>query len=272
MNLSASSLFRFVTKFEYLKEIVTEGFGFRPCVEEMTIGSYENDIFHRLGVVSDELHSLAICFCDIPLSQSRDHRTQYGNYAIAMTKDWAMRNQVTPIRYYHALSPDHADETTRLMFDVLGYSGREEAGVLGVLRTFLSSGGMSPSDAEMESLPRSVQRLLSEANRFMRTCLENYWKTFFFTRVYEGRWVDRVTHEEASRRFYDEREWRAVRFGAQERLHFQFADIRHIIVNSDSERKELGGIIVDKGDELGVSDPTQVWAVIKRADELFPDV
>ena len=272
MNISASSLFRFTTKFEYLKEIVTSGFGFRPLTEQIAIGSYENDPFGGTDIVIDQLHSLAVCFCDLPLSQTSDHLKQYGNYAIGMSKDWAMQNNITPIRYYHAQSPDQCDSTTRLMLDTLCDAQHEKRGVMGVLIKFLGDQGASPAETELEQLPDSVKRLLDASNELMVSWLEHYWKTFNFTRIYEGEWTDRTTGEKCERRFYDEREWRAVGRDSRTRLNFKFADIKHIIVTSDAEHKEVASIIRSLADDLEVADETAIWRVIKVGSDIYPDV
>lgn len=271
MNVSSSSLFRFTTKFEYLKDIVETGFPFRKCVEDMAIGSYPNDVFSQIGAVVDQLHSWAICFCDLPLSQTRDHRGQYGNYAIAMSKEWAMSRHVTPIRYYHSQSPDQTDSQTRLMIDMLVEAGRNPNGVMGALMHFLADHGASPTKEELESLPKSIQALLVAFNDFSLGCLEHYWKTFQFTRLYEGKWTDRINQNTTTRRFYDEREWRAVTHKPDQRLGFKFSDIRHIIVISEEECRELGATIIQSGEKLGVTDEASIWQRIQIADKIYED-
>ncbi len=270
MNISSSSLFRFTTKFEYLMQIVRDGFTFRKCVEKLAIGEYENDPFAGTGAVLTQLHSWAVCFCDLPLGDSKDHRKQYGEYAIAMTKEWAMKRGVTPIRYYHSNSPDHGDSQTRLILDILVSAKQHPDGVVGALRPFLASQGMAPSKDDFNALPESVRFLISTLNSLSRDCLEHYWKTLQFTRVYEDEWTDRVTGETVIRRFYDEREWRAVAFSPDDRLPFFLGDVRRIIVTTDAERRELGELILSMRNELKVPDEPSVWSLIQLGD-LFLD-
>lgn len=272
MNVSSSSLFRFTTKFEYLKDIVENGFPFRKCVEDMAIGSYQNDVFSQLGAVVDQLHSWAVCFCDLPLSQSKEHRGQYGDYAIAMSKEWAMSQHITPIRYYHSQSPDHTDSQTRLLIDMMVASERNPNGVIGALMHFLADNGVSPTKEELDALPESVQVLLASLNEFSRSCLEHYWKTFQYTRIYEGRWVDRSNHLDTTRKFYDEREWRAVTANPDDKLLFQFGDIKHIIVTSEAERKDIGESLLSRAGPLNIPDASSVWSVIKIGEHIFADV
>ncbi len=272
MNISSSSLFRFTTKFEYLKQILSEGFCFRHCVEDMAIGEYANDPFAGTGVVVTQLHSWAVCFCDLPMSHSQDHRKQYGEYVIAMTKEWAMRQKITPIRYYHSASPDHNDSQTRLMLDMLAEAKRDSAGVIGALISMLESGGRAPTKEEFNATPDSIKLLMRDVNSLLLSCLEHYWKTFHFTRIYEGEWKDRATGKNTIRRFYDEREWRAVTFNPDAKLLFQFEDIKHIIVTAEAERKEMGELMINLTDQLKIPNAAAVWSLIKIGDQIYGDV
>lgn len=273
MNISSSSLFRFTTKFEYLKEIITRGFGFRPCVEEMAVQHSEGDIFGQLGAVAEKFHSMAVCFCDLPLTQSADHREQYGNYAIAMSKKWAMQQGVTPIRYYHPQSPFQADQSARLMLNMLSGVNKEQHGLIGELMQFMREmRNAAPTDAEMNQLPTSVKDLHDAVNEVAKMWMNQFFGAFHFTRIWEGKWTDKATGRETLRRFYDEREWRAVTFDSNQRLAFELSDVRHIIVTSDEERRQLGELMISQADRLKIADNTKVWGIIKIGSEIFDDI
>lgn len=40
-----------------------------------------------------------ISFCDLPLSNAKEHIDKYGGYAIGFTKEWGIKNQLNPVLY-----------------------------------------------------------------------------------------------------------------------------------------------------------------------------
>jgi hypothetical protein len=89
MNISANSIFHFTPTEEYLISILKNGFLPRYCLE--------NNF-----VMIDDCRRWAIpmvCFCDIPLSNIKDHVSKYGYYGLGMTKEWGIKKGLSPILY-----------------------------------------------------------------------------------------------------------------------------------------------------------------------------
>ena len=85
MAISSNTLFHFFKEYKYLKQTIDEGIWARYFIEKKW-----------------NKRDLAIpmfCFCDIPLSQIKEHLSGYGNYGIGVTKQFAKNNFITPVAY-----------------------------------------------------------------------------------------------------------------------------------------------------------------------------
>ncbi len=87
MAISSSTLFHFMKEFEYLKQSIKEGLWPRYCIEKKWSGK--------------DLVIPMLCFCDIPLSQVKEHVGEYGCYGIGVTKEFARDHKITPVTYLH---------------------------------------------------------------------------------------------------------------------------------------------------------------------------
>ena len=84
MSLSSKTLFHFMKEIKFLKMTIREGLWPRFNVE-------------RIGGRNFAVPMLS--FCDIPLSQVKEHIKTYGCYGIGVTKEFARNNSITPILY-----------------------------------------------------------------------------------------------------------------------------------------------------------------------------
>ena len=90
MSPKSHTLFHFTDKIETLKLILMNGFWPRFCLEDVSWLKYPDFDFIAYPMV---------CFCDIPLSRVNEHVSFYGEYGLGLTKDWAVRNGITPVQY-----------------------------------------------------------------------------------------------------------------------------------------------------------------------------
>ena len=88
MPLSSNSLIHLTENKEALKGILQNNFKVQYCLEKITTmgGSFQ-------------LAIPMVSFCDIPLSEIKNHISKYGKYGLGLNKDWAIRNKLNPILY-----------------------------------------------------------------------------------------------------------------------------------------------------------------------------
>lgn len=90
MAVSSNTLFHFAKKLEFLKQAINEGLWPRYCVEKKWNGK--------------DFAIPMLCFCDIPLSQIKNHIDEnngYGCYGIGVTKHFARVHKITPVTYLY---------------------------------------------------------------------------------------------------------------------------------------------------------------------------
>lgn len=274
MNISSESLFHYTPKFEYLQGIIESGFKFGQCREVLPLSGYRNSVFRDLNVVRNVHDPFVICFCDLPLNASEGHRRQYGEYAIAMTKEWGMANKVTPIRYVHSRSPDFTSDTYNKVLDLPRQLQEHGPDIFRLLGRVLADLGDpdAPTKAEFENLPNGIKKVMEAANSEFIGLLSHLHELMQYVRVYEGVWTDRVTKQETPRVFYDEREWRAASPSGDKIIRFKFRDIRHLIVKTEAEKKDIAHQLIVAFDSLEIDDTTQVWSKIQIGEEILRDV
>lgn len=99
-RLSSDSLYTY-SSFENIKLILENGLRHSLNTEKYPYKEFE----HKNFIVS---------FCDILPTQVEYHRSIYGKYGIALSKEWGIRNGVTPVRYIHENSRGAQEKYTKL--------------------------------------------------------------------------------------------------------------------------------------------------------------
>lgn len=87
INYRTSSLFHYTT-YNGLKSILKQGIIPNYCKEDFSTD--KNNLVVGIPMVS---------FCDIPLTRTDEFTKRYGNHAIGLSKEWALKNQINPILY-----------------------------------------------------------------------------------------------------------------------------------------------------------------------------
>jgi Putative abortive phage resistance protein AbiGi, antitoxin len=200
-----------------------------------------------------------ISFCDIPLSQVKEHIGKYGPYGIGMTKGWATRMKLCPVQYI---------EKNSFYADSLALT------INGSI-----PGGKSKNQTDLSELERSVIDFLR------------------YTKNHEGD-LERKDKTTQNYRYYDEREWRYVpqydtsfpmlnplsgtndeaekkalnKIITGHKLHFEPSDIKYIIVKNDSEISEFIDTIKNaKGNTYTHKDTERLTSRIITKEQIESD-
>lgn len=88
MAISTNSIIHYTGSFRTLASILKEGFRIKYCLEMLDLGKTYSKAAHPM-----------LSFCDIPLSDSKQHFAAYGRYGIGLSKTWAIDNGVNPVLY-----------------------------------------------------------------------------------------------------------------------------------------------------------------------------
>jgi len=92
--ISSETLFHLTSSAEYLLGILKNEFYPRYCMERYELG----------GRTIIKAAFPMVCFCDIPLSQIKNHIDRYGCYGLGMSKIWAEKNGLNPVLYLRGSS------------------------------------------------------------------------------------------------------------------------------------------------------------------------
>ncbi len=215
MSLSSNSLIHFTKNKSTLKGILENDFKIKYCLERVVTKNHTYDA----GVPM-------VSFCDIPISQIKDHIKKYGSYGIGLKKNWAIKNGLNPVLYLEQGS-SLSDHTLNTLYDIV------------LQNTKVSE--LSDSELALVDIFRYIKNYEGELIRNGESIVKNY-------------------------RFSDEREWRYCpnkkELGGSEyfinddndyklnkskfnsklsslRLQFTPDDITYIIIKNDSEILEF---------------------------------
>lgn len=89
--ISTNTVFHFTSSINNLESILVNDFYPQFCVEDF-LGTI-------LNIEGAEKALPMVCFCDIPLFQIKKHTETYGDYAIGLSKEWAIKQKVNPVLY-----------------------------------------------------------------------------------------------------------------------------------------------------------------------------
>lgn len=87
-TISADTFFHFTDKISKVKGILKNGFRASYCYEEIPF-----------NISGGHLAIPMVCFCDLPLSLTKNHIQKYGGFGIGMKKSWGLEMEMSSINY-----------------------------------------------------------------------------------------------------------------------------------------------------------------------------
>jgi hypothetical protein len=213
MPLSANTLIHFTKRKSFLKNILEGDFRIFYCKETIQFDQSPKIVYVPM-----------VSFCDIPLSEIKEHMSKYGSYGIGMTKEWAYQQKMNPVLY------------------VAGNSSLSSS-YMGTLRGFFGESSWKENTKkehlELIDIIRYIKNYEGDLNRKGKIT-ENYR----FSDEREWRYVpslsdtypfflsERAFLENGGKDFFNE-------IISNLRLEFTLDDIKYIIIKKESEIDEF---------------------------------
>lgn len=239
MAISPSSIIHFTNKKESLIGILTNNFKLSYCKEKIILKNKE----FNFGIPM-------VSFCDIPLSQIKEHISKYGSYGIGLKKEWAIEKNLNPVLY--------VDSNSNLSESYIELFGKY------LLEPDISSESANSSEKAIIDIFRYTKNYQANLER-NGTTIENY-------------------------RFSDEREWRYVlELSESEKyvckhdecnkidlseylLTFEPEDIQYIIIKNEEEISEFLQVLRNaKGKNYSLHDVERLMTRIITIEQINND-
>lgn len=243
MGLSSNSLIHLTREKDVLKEILKDNFKVKYSYEIIRTSKG----WFGGGVPM-------VCFCDIPLSQLKNHIKGYGKYGIGLKKEWGLKNSLNPVLYVEKQSNIGeafrvlTSETLKEMKNVDEYNDAEK-GILQVMAYMKNYEG-----------------------EFDKNGIKN--KNYRFSDEREWRYTPPINETELvipRKRFH--REINNINDSiANLRLHFEPNDINYIIISDESEISDFVDVLKDaKRKKYTYEDVERLMTRIITTEQILSD-
>jgi Putative abortive phage resistance protein AbiGi, antitoxin len=219
MKVTSDSLFHFTTSLDNLKSILSKKFKLTYCHEKYLLDYETHDSYFPM-----------VSFCDIPLSLAKDQINKYGSYAIGMTKEWGIKNNLNPVVYIEKgslLAKDiqaTIDNMIKMTKPISAMVKKNTASVQKAtlkavehLNTLIQNYSSENKDLVIKYLNDTLENLQNNSYHLdykelvdsLIAVTNNNKNLFRYIKNYQGTQI-RNNKTNFNYRFYDEREWRYV--------------------------------------------------------------
>lgn len=211
MGISPSTLFHFTNK-NGLKGILKDNFKIKYCLEKLPNRKESGNI--AIPMVS---------FCDIKISEIKEHIEKYGQYGIGLSKDWANQKKLSPV-FYQNLNSGFSNGLIKNMSDFI----------------------MSDIEDRFKDIIIDLIRLSKEYEGTLKRGNKIISKKYRFADEREWRYVPEMNMNKKFPDFLLETEYdtadkkrNANTKLSEELLYFNANQIMYLIVKEESEINEL---------------------------------
>lgn len=248
MLVTSETLFHFTTSLKNLQSILSKKFHLTYCQEKYTLQNETHDYYFPM-----------ISFCDIPLSLAKDQIDKYGSYAIGLTKEWGIRNNLNPIVYLETnslLAQDIQEDLDRISNIVkvqrrltikhLDFLPKVQLELKRLAKTI--SDKSNDKDFNLLKERKEVDKLLEDAlfefknasqiTKYLKEIVDSKLNFFRYVKNYQGVLV-RQNKTFKNYRFYDEREWRYVPAINDQRVESKLSKEQYRIYRGNGNSKPL---------------------------------
>lgn len=243
MALSSNSIIHFTNTKEALKGILTDNFKLSYCTESI----------HLVGAPI-KFSIPMVSFCDIPLSQVKNHITKYGAYGIGLTKQWAERLKLNPVLYVEKES-NLAISYQKVYHKYITNSGKK----------------LHQLTEEEKSIIDILRYIKNYQNDLVRG--GKVYKDYRFSDEREWRYV--LDYNQPPLYIYAMQDFNkelANNSLADYRLEFEPNDIKYVIIQSENEIAEFLNLLREaKGKKYSYHDVERVMTRIITTEQIVED-
>jgi len=252
MPLSANTLIHFTAQKETLKQILGDNFQIFNCKETVVLGG-----------VASSWYLPMVSFCDIPLSEVKNHISKYGSYGIGLTKEWGLRQGLNPVLYVaqeSMLSTSYHKAWRHFNIDSDSSNDKD-------------IDDWSPEQRALGDVLRYMKNYEADLTRKGKTI-----KNYRFSDEREWRYAPPNTEScemLLSEEYYDfeDNKVEADKKLKNLRLKFEPNDIKYIIINNDSEIAEfIDHLRRAKGKNYSLHDLERLNTRILTAEQIKSDI
>lgn len=243
MALSSNSIIHFTNSKEALQGILSDNFKLSYCKESIILCN--RPISFLVPMVS---------FCDIPLSQVKDHINKYGAYGIGLTKEWAERQRLNPVLYIENNSK-LSESYHAVYFNYVVNSGKNLY--------------------ELDNNEKSIVDILRYIKNYQHDLIRggNVYKNYRFSDEREWRHVlDYKEHPQFIFADNDIDKSVAMESISSYRLEFEPNDIKYVIIQSENEISEFVNLFRStKGKKYSYNDVERLMTRLVTTEQIVED-